>query len=280
LAPQVFDMNYQIFTPPPSLKDYVTHFWVLEGDSPEQRTCTVMSNGHPGLIFLERPEAISGFEGEQLPQIFVFGQATKAGQLGIRGSFRNIGASFRPAAIRSVFGLDAHELTHQNTDVGNLVRTSLSERLMDCGSVRQKVSCMAAFLEEQARRHGSGDDRLNYALVQLQQGERLPRVLSDLNLSERSLERLFLAYTGITPVLYTRIIRFQAALALLRRDGTDGTRNPGRRRFRSLTDIAHSLGYFDQSHFIRDFRLFSGVTPGVYLRKAVERMPGFPEWES
>lgn len=50
-------------------------------------------------------------------------------------------------------------------------------------------------------------------------------------------------------------------------------------RFRSLTDIAYSLGYFDQSHFIRDFKLFSGVNPGIYLRKAIERMPGFPEWE-
>jgi AraC-like DNA-binding protein len=115
---------------------------------------------------------------------------------------------------------------------------------------------------------------VEYALTQLQQGQRLSEVLSDLNLSERSLERLFLAHVGITPVLYTRITRFQAAVVLLRRDKTDI------RRPRSLTDIAHSLGYFDQSHFIRDFRLFSGVTPGAYLRKAVERMPGFPEWES
>ncbi|MBS1601748.1 MAG: AraC family transcriptional regulator [Bacteroidetes bacterium] len=269
-------MEYQLFAPPPSLKDYVSHFWVLEGGGSdrEQRTCTVMSNGHPGLIFLERPAAISGFEGERLPQLFVFGQATKAGQLSIRGRFSNLGVCFRPGALRSVFGIDAYELTHQNTDIGNLVKTLLAERLTDCGSVQQKVSCMAAFLEEQTLRHGSVNDRLNYAVARLQQGERLPKVLSDLNLSERSLERLFMTHTGITPVLYIRITRFQAALGLLRRDGA------GRARLRSLTDIAHSLGYFDQSHFIRDFKLFSGVTPGVYLRRAVERMPGFPEWES
>jgi len=80
--------------------------------------------------------------------------------------------------------------------------------------------------------------------------------------------------------MYTRIIRFQAALALLRRDYSGRTGGASSRGFRSLTDIAHSLGYFDQSHFIRDFRLFSGVAPGAYLRKAIERMPGFPEWES
>lgn len=151
-----------------------------------------MSNGHPGLIFLESPPAISGFEGERLPQLFVFGQATRAGQLQMNGSFRNIGVSFRPAAIKSLFGIDAHELTHKNTFIGNLVKTSLTERLPDCGSVHQKVACLAAFLEEQAHRHDSGNNRLNYALAELQRGKKLSQVQSDLNISERSLERLFL----------------------------------------------------------------------------------------
>lgn len=93
--------------------------------------------------------------------------------------------------------------------------------------------------------------------------------MQDLGLSERSLERLFLTYVGITPILYTRICRFQASLRLLRQG-----------KARSLTDIAYTLGYFDQSHFIRDFKLFSGASPGIYQRNTVERMPGFPEWRS
>jgi len=262
-------MNHQQFEPPPSLKDYVSHFWVLESQdkNPDPRTFTVMSSGYPGLIFLENPGAITGFEGERLPQLFVFGQATKAGQLHFSGEFRNIGVSFRPAALKYLFGFDASELTHQNTSIGNLVKSSLSERLANCNSARQKVSCIAEFLEKQANLHGSANNRLEYAIKRLQQGKRLPDVQHDLNLSERSLERLFLSHIGITPVMYTRIIRFQTAIALIRQG-----------RSRSLTDIAHSLDYFDQSHFIRDFRLFSGVTPGVYLRKAIEHMPGFPEW--
>jgi len=231
-----------------------------------------MSNGHPGLIFLDDPAAVKGFDGGQLPQLFVFGQATKAGQLHISGSFRNIGVSFRPAALKSLFGLDAHELTHQNTGIENIAPTDLTQQLQDCRSVQQKIASISAFLEKQAR--GTGNNHVRYALAQLERGNRIPEVLSDLNLSERSLERLFLAHVGITPVLYARITRFQAAVTMLRKD-EGARRNP-----RSLTDIAHSLGYFDQSHFIRDFRLFSGVTPGAYLRKAVERMPGFPEWGS
>jgi AraC-like DNA-binding protein len=62
-------------------------------------------------------------------------------------------------------------------------------------------------------------------------------------------------------------MRFQRSITLLKeRSGA------------SLTDIAYSLDYFDQSHFIHDFKRFSGVSPKIYKRDAAERMPGFPEW--
>jgi transcriptional regulator GlxA family with amidase domain len=168
-----------------------------------------------------------------------------------------------------VFGLDASDLTDQNACITQLAKTSLAEQLLNCSSVQQQVACISTFLLEQAHRHEDANKKVNYAVAVLQKGEKLSRVLRDLNLSERSLERLFQTHVGITPILYVRICRFQKALALLRQG-----------RAYSLTDIAHSLGYFDQSHFIRDFKLFSGASPGIYLRKAIERMPGFPEWQS
>jgi len=264
-------MNYQVIAPPPSLKNYVRYFWMLENqtDDVAQKTFTVMCNGLPGLIFQENPEVFTGFEGERLPQLFVFGQARKYGQLHGGGSFRTIGVNFQPTALKSVFGLNANELTEQNTCISHLAKTSLSEQLLNCSSVQQQASCLFTFLLAQAHRHEGENKKLSYAVVALQQGKRLSRVLHDLNLSERSLERLFLTHIGITPILYARICRFQTSVALLRQG-----------RFRSLTDIAHSLDYFDQSHFIRDFKQFSGVNPGIYLHKAIERMPGFPEWQS
>jgi len=263
-------MNYQIIAPPPSLKNYVREFWMLEDNREDasQKTFTVMCNGIPGLIFQEKPEAFTGFDGERLPQLFVFGQARKYGQLQGNGSFRMIGVTFQPTALKTVFGINANELTDQNTCITNLTKTSLTEQLQDCNSIREKISCLSAFLLLQARRYDGEHKKLHYAVDALQQGKKLSDVLHDLNMSERSLERLFLTHIGITPILYARICRFQTSLALLRQ----GT-------FRSLTDIAYSLGYFDQSHFIRDFKLFSGASPRIYLRKTIERMPGFPEWQ-
>ncbi len=228
-----------------------------------------MCTGAPGLIFQENPDAYTGFEGEQLPQLFVFGQAKQYGQLSSSGSFRTMGANFHPSALKSVFGLDANELAHQNISLSDLVKTSLTDQLLGCCTIQERVALLSNFLLEQIRHHENDNQKVAYAVAALQQGTDISGVLNDLQLSERSLERLFHSHVGITPILFARICRFQSSMALLRGG-----------RFHSLTDIAHTLGYYDQSHFIRDFKLFSGASPGIYLRKAIERMPGFPEWAS
>jgi AraC-like DNA-binding protein len=264
-------MNYQVIAPPPSLRKYVRYCWTLEHqtDDLSQKSFTVMCNGLPGLIFQRNPSVFAGFEGEQLPQLFVFGQARKHGQLQSGGSFHTMGVAFQPTALKSVFGLNSQELTDQNICISQLTKTALSEQLLHCRSVQEQVACLFTFLEMQTHQHQDDNKKLGYAVAALQQGKSLSTIQHQVHLSSRSLERLFLAHIGITPILYARICRFQTSLELLR----NGC-------FRSLTDIAHSMGYFDQSHFIRDFKLFSGVSPGIYLRKAIERMPGFPEWPS
>lgn len=264
-------MHYQVITPPPALKNHIHCIWTLESqtDDVPEKAFTVLCHGIPGLIFQQQPDAFSGFSGERLPQLFVFGQAKKYGQLHGGGRFRTIGVNFQPTGLKSLFGINAHELTNQHTCINNLVHTSLQEQLLHCRSAREQVACLFTFLQAQALRHDNDNRKLHYAVAALQAGKGLSHVTHQLNMSERSLERLFLTHVGITPVFYARICRFQSALELLRQGS-----------FRSLTDIAYSLGYFDQSHFIHDFKLFSGVSPRIYLRKAIERMPGFPEWSS
>jgi AraC-like DNA-binding protein len=71
--------------------------------------------------------------------------------------------------------------------------------------------------------------------------------------TERQLERLFARHLGIPPKTVGRIVRFQGALRSLMAD-------PGC----PLGELAATAGYYDQAHFIRDFRLFSGGVPRGY----------------
>lgn len=75
-------------------------------------------------------------------------------------------------------------------------------------------------------------------------------------ITQRRLQQIFNDKIGISPKSFARMVRFQYSLKLL----LDGA-------FKNLVDIAYMNGYCDQSHFIRDFKLFSGINPLAYLRQ-------------
>ena len=79
------------------------------------------------------------------------------------------------------------------------------------------------------------------------------RVASTLGMSERRLHQLFSAEVGMSPKLWARTARFQRATGLLHAGKVLG-----------LEQLALECGYFDQSHFCRDFKEFSGLDPSTY----------------
>ena len=76
-----------------------------------------------------------------------------------------------------------------------------------------------------------------------------------LNFTERTFERRFEQYVGISPRLFSNIAQFQAAI-----------RMPDSGRFSKLSDIAYANGYADQSYSIRWFKKFTGLTPLEHCR--------------
>ena len=72
-------------------------------------------------------------------------------------------------------------------------------------------------------------------------------------ITERQVQRLFQKYIGLSPKFYCRIIRFNYIFQLLKEKPL------------SWLDVTHLSGYFDQSHFIRDFKAFTGEEPSNYF---------------
>ena len=89
-----------------------------------------------------------------------------------------------------------------------------------------------------------------------------PRTISEvteqIGLSPRRFIQLFSEEVGLTPKLFCRVRRFQQVLRSLQHGTLNG-------RQIDWADIASSCGYFDQAHFIRDFRAFSGLNPTAWL---------------
>lgn len=81
----------------------------------------------------------------------------------------------------------------------------------------------------------------------------IPAWAGRLGVSTRQLERTFLALVGVSPRRFRSLLRFRRAVRALRDEAV-----------RPL-DAAFEAGYYDQPHFARDFRKYSGLTPGQYL---------------
>lgn len=84
----------------------------------------------------------------------------------------------------------------------------------------------------------------------------IAEVTRRVGLSPRRFIQVFKEEVGLTPKLFCRVRRFQKAIRRVYRGETV-----------DWADVALACGYFDQAHFIKDFRAFSGLTPAAYLAR-------------
>jgi len=75
-------------------------------------------------------------------------------------------------------------------------------------------------------------------------------------LSIKQFERKFSGLVGVNPKQYLRTVRFQHVLQIKKSS-----------RFLDYTSLAMECGYFDQSHFINDFKTITGLTPGNFFKE-------------
>ncbi len=83
--------------------------------------------------------------------------------------------------------------------------------------------------------------------------------------SQKHLIQIFKESVGVTPKAFLKVIRFQKAIQQIEHQIAI-----------DWTTIAYDCGFYDQSHFIADFKVFSGFTPAEYLRQKGENLNYVP----
>jgi len=267
-------MHFQRFAPSPSLRPYVQYIWTLEQSAPGHaaRPFRTIADGCPGLVFRSPTSAtILDPTGKPWPTLLLHGQTTQPGCMLPQGAFRLVGACLHPSAVPTLFHLPASELTDTCVDLGLLLAPSsaLAQLLQEAATPEQQVPRLEALLRTAlSPAPRPADPGMVYAAEQIQAAPHrvsLAQLRAACCLSERSFQRRFKHAVGITPQLFVRICRFQASLHQLR--GTTYAR---------LAEVAYAHEYADQSHHIRTFQEFAGVSPRQYRHQVRPELGGFP----
>jgi AraC-like DNA-binding protein len=257
-------MTYQEFKPGKALQPYVKCYYVYESASPAAFEDLVFPCACMEIIFnlgsgSWQTRAGSAFV--TTPAIELWGQVLRP--LAVRSVGRNtmLGVRFYPHAAATILNDKVNLFNHQVTNFGDVLGStvrSLHDQLQEARSWTKKLALVEAFLLQQL---SLATKRLNKVAVvsELMQELRQQDIFDTMEtvatrngISARYMQQLFVQYTGLTPKLYSQINRFQNSLQLIRA-GND-----------SLTSIAYECGYADQSHFIREFKSFTGLTPSGY----------------
>lgn len=132
----------------------------------------------------------------------------------------------------------------------------LSAQLAEAGDFATRVARLDAFFL--AERRNVGDALIGHAVERLyrEPALRIDSLGEGLGLGRRQLERRFLAQEGLSPAAFRRLVRFQQAARKLALTSLPALH------------IALDLGYYDQSHFDRDFASLAGIAPTDYRNLA------------
>jgi len=242
---------------PERLRAFVRHVWTLDS-----RDLSVYADGSPGIIFQQTDSSLILNDNKKLSPVFLYGQTVQPIRMTAEGNVKMIVVCFHPHVVHSIFRLSAKEITDDCLDLSLLPPVpgiNLTEQLWNTVTLEKQTDILFDYMQQVITRNRSTIDAgMEYAATQLWQSGRqlsLKNLQQTLNQSERTFQRKFEQCIGIPPRLFSKISQFQSALGQLRNGN-----------FFKLSDVAYDNGYADQSHFIRDFKKFTGLSPLAFQK--------------
>lgn len=188
------------------------------------------------------------------------GQMQRFKKLYTSNDFCLFGVYLFPYAIPAIFNLPAYALSDETIDTATLLGREgqlLEQKIFAAPDHRQRAMLISTFILQRLAKSPETERPVFASIRQIlfsAAALSVPALADACYLSRRQFERKFIHYAGYSPKQFQRIARFNAVIKGF-------GKQPG-----SLTEMAYHCGYYDQSHFIHDFRLFSGYNPKAFFK--------------
>lgn len=249
--------NIACYKPCELLQPYVRYHWIFNS---RKRFCTLTYPiGCPQIIFHKRTPLFIPELNDRQSRFTISGQVNFPAHVRQDEEVEMIVTVFHPYAIGAFIETPPssfYNLEISGYDLGIKGLNELASRIFDC---ENNIHCIQMIehwlLSKIADVSRLNIGRMEMAVRRLMQKPATPITeLSSLScLGKKQFERVFHHFIGMNPKEYARIVRFQKSLWSLQN------------KQNNYADIAYANGYADQSHFIREFKAYSGYTPSQIL---------------
>ncbi|MGI8766718.1 MAG: DUF6597 domain-containing transcriptional factor [Gemmatimonadaceae bacterium] len=238
--------------PAPDLAFWIDWYWIVRWDLTGQAPRVQETIPHPSVnLVIEK--GVSG----------IFGVATRKFTRIIAGAGLVFGIKFRPGAFRSFTALPVSALTDSSRTIREMFGVddhALETEVLVVGEDADMIVVAERFLRDHLPVKDENIEtvnRISEYVIAHREITRVEEISREFGLNARALQRLFSRYVGVSPKWVIRRYRLQEAAELLSGGNVANS-----------THLALELGYFDQAHFINDFRSLIGMSPAEYAKRA------------
>jgi AraC-like DNA-binding protein len=257
-------MNISRFSPSEILKPYIRYYWIYQAK--EARSIdTLLPRAHVELAIniTEGKEVVAVINNKKIltPATEVFGQITVPISVEASKGTAILLTSFYPHTASLFFPCSMSEFrngSHDLQDIFSQEIDALYEKMMLADSIRNKISTLELFLMRRLEKNVKDLEKfrlINKICVNtnLQSGlSKLEDLITSHSFSHRYIQKLFREFVGLSPKQFFQVQRLKQSLPLVEKYQD------------SLTQTALTCGYYDQAHFIKEFKQFLGMTPSEY----------------
>lgn len=252
------------------IRDYGLAFHVKEifiyeeGDATKKSVVPFVADGYPGIMFQQTKKGIFlKPQDKWLSDLFLYGQTIYPIEMHVEGAYRFIVFQMHPIAAKALLGVDPKILNDDCFDLHLLTTIdteSYTQQLQQTKDIAAQCEIIARFISQLLLSkvfypHASIVEAIEQ-IVKTNGRIAIRELTKKLNMTERTLQRNFIEYVGIPPKKFAKIIQFYTSFNQVTADS-----------YSKLTDIVYENGFADQSHFIRDFKKFTGHNPNAVKNK-------------
>lgn len=258
-------MNYQTYQPHTDLESLISCYWTLEvpatEDTQRQR---VIPDGTIEMAFILGDD-IKRYTTENnfilQPRAMVLGQTIEPFYIEPTGYVNTFAIRFYPYGFANFVTVPISTLANKETPIemlfGEETAKKLEQDIIQTTDTKQRIAVIERFLLKKLSERSMVDTIVKTtidSLLKTKGSTSISDILKEDLSKRRQLERKFVKQIGISPKQLGKVIRLQSALKMLLNEEGE-----------NLTNIAYESAYYDQAHFIKDFKEFTGISPSAFL---------------